>query len=209
MKKLNASIVGGIIILFHLVGVVGYSTPQLRQYFFLLTPFNLLLSGVLLYIYHADKSLKFTITVALVGLVGFMVEVLGIHTGFPFGSYDYLTTLGFKLWGVPIVLAINWVLLIYCTADLALRVVEKGTWPLVLGALLMVGLDFLIEPVAIKYDYWIWLDGSIPVQNYVAWFVISFILHWFFKTRVGKVNNPIAPFIIAAQAIYFGLLNLL
>jgi putative membrane protein len=73
----------------------------------------------------------------------------------------------------------------------------------------MVGLDFLIEPVAIKYDYWAWAEVAVPVQNYIAWFFISLVLHWFFKLQMGKVKNPIAPFIIIAQVIYFGLLNLL
>lgn len=209
MKKLNAPIVGGILIILHLVGIVGYITPQLQEYFFLLTPLNLLLSGVLVYGFHTQKSVKFALTIIIIGLAGFMVEVLGVHTSFPFGSYRYLTTLGFKLWEVPVVLAINWALLIYCTFELANRFTKSSIWTILIAALLMVGLDFLIEPVAIKYYYWVWDQGAVPIQNYLAWFIISILFHLYFKYQLGKVENPIAPYIIIAQALYFGMLNML
>jgi putative membrane protein len=160
-------------------------------------------------VYHDRVNLRFIAASFIIGLAGFLVEVLGIHTGFPFGSYQYLTTLGPKLWGVPLVLAINWVLLIYCTSDLASRFSESKFISVLLAAVFMVGLDFLIEPVAIKYDYWVWSAVEIPIQNYLAWFVISLGFHWFFRIQVKSEGNPIAPFTIIAQVIYFSLLNLL
>ena len=42
-------------------------------------------------------------------------------------------------------------------------------------ALLMVGFDLLLEPAAVKLNYWVWVKDYIPVQNYLAWFGLSFV----------------------------------
>jgi putative membrane protein len=42
------------------------------------------------------------------------------------------------------------------------------------SACLLVLLDILIEPVAI-YNFWSWNETIVPIKNYIAWFIISFI----------------------------------
>lgn len=46
---------------------------------------------------------------AIVGVMTFTVEWIGITTGFPFGAYDYYPTLGFLVAGVPLTIAFAWV----------------------------------------------------------------------------------------------------
>lgn len=46
---------------------------------------------------------------AIVGVLTFTVEWVGITTDFPFGAYDYYPTLGFLVAGVPLTIAFAWV----------------------------------------------------------------------------------------------------
>jgi len=78
---------------------------------------------------------------------------------------------------------------------------------IVSAALMMTLLDFLIEPVAIAYDFWSWEAVSIPIQNYGAWFLISAVLHFVFNKLMPESNNPLAIKILYIQAIFFLILN--
>ena len=70
-------------------------------------------------------------------------------------------------------------------------------------------LDILIEPVAIRLDFWSWTEGIIPLQNYVAWYVISALLFVAFFSFRFKKNNIIAPLLLILQFLFFGLNSLL
>lgn len=210
MKKLNGNIVGGVLIFLHLVGVVGYLTPFLRPLFLFLTPFNLLLSGVLLMYYHERHTLRFWAVSSIIIVFGFLIEVAGVQTGLIFGEYQYLTTLGFKVWDVPPIIGLNWFLLVYTSADLSRRWLSSRIYRIMLGSIVMVILDLLIEPVAVSYQYWEWLGGEgIPIQNYIAWFVIAACMQVLFHWKTSTNKNVIAPYLLVAQLLYFLALNIL
>ena len=40
----------------------------------------------------------------------------------------------------------------------------------------MVCFDLLMEPAAVKLDYWTWLNGHIHLRNYLVWFGLEFHL---------------------------------
>jgi putative membrane protein len=73
----------------------------------------------------------------------------------------------------------------------------------------MIALDFLIEPIAMKLDFWQWKNNAVPLQNYIAWFVSSFILFFIFRTLNGRIENKFAKVILLIQFLFFGILNLL
>jgi uncharacterized membrane protein len=47
---------------------------------------------------------------------GYAVEVLGVHTGVPFGSYAYSSTLGPRLFGAPPLIGLAWTMLAWPAA---------------------------------------------------------------------------------------------
>ena len=76
-----------------------------------------------------------------------------------------------------------------------------------IGAALMVVYDFALEPAAIDMDMWNW-GGPVPMQNYIAWFIISFVLIWFAdKTEMVNRKNKIAAPLFFIQLLFFILLN--
>jgi putative membrane protein len=204
----------GIILLiaFHFFGLLGMNWSWLENTisnlspfssFASLTPFNLLLTcGILLY-FHKDWNRSFIFFTIICFLIGFFVEIAGVHTGIIFGEYSYGVTLGWKIADVPLTIGINWLILVYSTG-IVLSKIQFANWQkALLLALLMTLIDFLIEPVAIRLDFWSWTETIIPVQNYIAWFVVSFLLGYlFFRLEFEKLN-PIAKWVLICQILFF------
>ncbi|NEQ48701.1 MAG: carotenoid biosynthesis protein [Leptolyngbya sp. SIO3F4] len=199
-----------VIVLFvlHAVGVAGL-VSEYRSWFQLLTPANLLISlGILLWA-HRGKNTVFWITAAGIFAAGFLLEVMGVNTGFPFGTYSYGPTLGWKLWDTPLMIGVNWLMLIIACGSAANRVPLPWYIKVLVGAGLMVLLDFMIEPVAIALDFWSWEGDTIPFRNYVSWFVASVILLWaYFRLPFGKTNK-VGGSLYIIQFVFFTALNFL
>jgi len=196
----------------HFFGFLGMWWPPmdelLQQFtpfssFLSLTPLNLLLNLGLLMAFHRTFSTPFWAAATVIFLAGYFVEVAGVATGQIFGEYAYGTVLGFKLLNVPLLIGVNWLILVYATVNLTARYVN-GYWPVgLLAAALMVGLDLMIEPVAIYFDFWQWEGESVPIQNYLAWYLVALPL-CLLMAKVPKVApNPIAPVILLAQSLFF------
>ncbi|MFI5420247.1 MAG: carotenoid biosynthesis protein [Nitrososphaerales archaeon] len=123
--------------------------------------------------------------------IGFLAEVLGTNSGFPFGKYYYTDFLGEKAFGVPVVVPLVWFVIAYVAFSIARSAFGGGikgkvnsnslVFQLaVLSAFGAVAWDFMIDPMFSSYGYWVWtgqflqlpeLDG-IPLTNFVGWFVL-------------------------------------
>jgi len=204
----KANICSLIIIVFHLVGLYGFLNPALHDLFIKLVPSHLLLMLLLLIISGFDGSKNMVLFALSVYTAGFLVEVAGVNTGLIFGSYTYGSTLGIKLWNTPLLIGVNWLLLVYSTG-VFLRGYNLNRWVLAfLGAILLVGTDFLIEPVAVRYNYWSWSGGIIPLQNYIGWFFVSFMMFILFNSFQFRKRNTAANVLFVAQICFFIILNI-
>ncbi len=195
------------IIIIHFFGAIGLSYPPLRPYFQLATPLNLLITSVILFSFHRQWNLQFYIFAVGCFILGFLVEVAGVKTGVIFGEYSYGSTLGFKIWDVPILIGLNWLILIYCTGVWAHHLVNNVLLRSSLGSLMMVVLDFFIEPVAISLDFWAWDGGEIPTHNFLGWLITAFLLQTFFHLSNFQKQNALSKKVIYVQAFFFILLQ--
>ena len=191
----------------HIAGAIGLAIPETRAYFQILTPFNLLATAAIVFHFEAEKSVAYIGLLIISFLGGFGIEVAGVHTGVIFGEYAYGPTLGFKLWEVPLAIGLNWAVLIYCTGLFSDQFKVAKPIRALIGAALMVGLDFLIEPVAIQLDFWNWATESIPLQNYIAWFFVSLVLQAIYQALPFSKNNPLAIKLLYIEVMFFLALN--
>jgi uncharacterized membrane protein len=67
--------------------------------------------------------------------------------------------------------------------------------------------DVAIEPVAITLDYWTWAAGDIPLQNYLAWAAIAFVLSLPLQLLDIKYRSPVLIVYLFAQLFFFAVLN--
>lgn len=199
-----------VLVILYLVGVLGF-TSAYREQFILLTPVNLLTSMMIILYYHQHWSKNFIGVLLFCYFTGFILEYIGVETGLLFGEYSYGRTLGPKLHGTPFAIGLNWAMLVYCTSSLLNKIIEKSHFLIkaFVGASIMVALDFLIEPVAIANDFWTWAGADIPIQNYIAWWVISFVLIAIFVYSFPKTINKVAIALLFIQFSFFGILGLL
>jgi len=122
----------------------------------------------------------FTVRAALTIMIGSgVVETIGTLTGFPFGAYTYLGRMGPQIGPLPLAIPVAWWLVVggfYLTGRRLLPLAPARM--LCLGtALAATAFDYILEPFAWRVrGYWVWHDGAIPLQNYAAWFALSFIL---------------------------------
>ena len=188
---------------FYIVGIVGMIAPATHFFFQKLIPFALLLSAFGLLIYHEKFETKSNIIYGLVFLVAFVVELIGVKTGVIFGSYQYGQSLGIKLMETPLIIGLNWLMLVYITSSIAGKLVQQPFVQITIAALLMVGYDFVIEHVAPCLDMWYWHNDLIPVKNYLAWFILAFIFHVLFRAFKLKTKNSLAIFMFLCQTLFF------
>lgn len=209
MKFSKSIVCSALIIIFHAVGLFGFLNPALTPLFLKLVPFHLLLMLILLIVSHHGKNKEYKLFLLVTYLAGYLIEVIGVSTGYIFGSYQYGETLGIKLAEVPLMIGVNWVILIYSTGiTIKYFKIKNHVVRALIGAFFLVCMDILIEPVAIRFDYWSWADLNIPFQNYVAWFIFSFCMMLFFFARKFRKQNVAAPVLLISQLVFFIVLNL-
>ena len=196
------------IILWYLVGIAGFMIRPLQPLFQKLTPFGMLMSAGLLMFFHEPKTRKSRLVFSGIILFGFVIEVIGVNTQAIFGYYIYENSLGPKLFNTPIIIGINWLILIYCISALAKPILNTWYFPLI-GAAAMVVFDWLMEPVAIATDMWYWAFGNIPLKNYIDWFLISGFIFLMIRILKVEINNRIAGFLFIMQVVFFLALNVL
>ncbi len=159
--------------------------------------------SILVFSFEKNFSLKLLRTFLFIAFVGFIIEVIGVQFGIPFGQYLYGDNLGIKFFDVPLVLGLNWLLLVYVSLNLVsifkLSIFKQS----LLVATLMLLIDSVIEPIASKLGFWYWIDGAAGFYNYLSWFIISFLAVLFFLTRHNIVTNKIAALHYFIYLIFF------
>ncbi|MDX1903828.1 MAG: carotenoid biosynthesis protein [Thermonemataceae bacterium] len=190
----------------HLAGFLGLLIPFTRDFFKILVPFNLLSNFALLIYFHKEKKTIFWVLLVWIMLVGFWVEYIGVETGFIFGNYWYKTTLGYKFLGIPLMIAINWFIVIYSSSAVVAPTSLLKWQKAILASFLAVFLDYWIEPVAIRLDFWDWQGGVVPLQNYLGWFVTALFLQIPFQYSSFEKKNKVASMLYFYELVFFMLL---
>jgi putative membrane protein len=187
----------------HMAGLIGLHLEVSRALFQQLIPFNLILSALILAWFHREWNMGFLLFCFGTFWLGYGMEVAGVHTGKIFGVYRYGESMGIKLAGVPPMIGLQWLVVVYC-AGLVSRQWLGPWWAWVsLGALITTLLDALIEPMAITQNMWTWQGGMPPFQNYVAWFVISWVMLAIMALLKEQFANPLARRYLLIQLVFF------
>ncbi|MBB3698971.1 carotenoid biosynthesis protein [Flammeovirga yaeyamensis] len=187
-----------VLLIFYSVGGVVAFTP-LNQLLLPFTPVLLTASFIVLFSFEENRSQPFYYWLIFTYLVSFFVEWHGTTYGLLFGEYVYLNNLGPKVFDVPLVIPINWIIL--AIAGFNIGSSFKGKLPLLPIALIcsviVVMLDVLIEIVCEPLGFWVWDDGMPPFKNYFTWwFFMSIFIYLKLKYIPNRNNLSIFLFIL-------------
>lgn len=192
----------GFLWLVHIAAVFGISLG-FKDWFAEKTPFNLLLIlGLMLWFYPMYQR-RTVITFGVIFISGLLAELIGVNTGLLFGDYVYGNNLGPKIGGVPLLIGINWAILVLCSAEIAKSFKFPLLFQAIIGATLMVFLDFFIEPVAPILDFWSWSTVDAPLFNFITWFILALLLNLFYISRKIEGNRNITIHIYLTQLVFF------
>lgn len=189
---------------FYMVGLLGFMIPYSKDIFIQLTGLALVLNFIILLWFHEGSFKLDTILVfVFIFLAGYFIEVIGVETGMIFGDYSYGSALGLKLFDTPLMIGVNWLMLSYCFASLLQPLKVHRMTKILLASSGMVLYDFVMEQSAPLLDLWTWKNNVIPLENYMAWFIISFFLQLIFVFSGIRLKNPLAFMILMVQFLFF------
>lgn len=172
------------------------------------------------YLSRGPRALAALVGVSMVG--GFAVEVLGVHTGVPFGEYRYTGGLGPSVFGVPAVVAFAWPMIAWPAALAAHRLCRSFAARVVVGAWALAAWDLFLDPQMVAARHWAWahptphLPGvpSVPLTNYAGWLVVAVLMSAALQVALGRTSGddrwPLAFYVwtwassALALAAFFG-----
>ncbi|MFZ6053464.1 carotenoid biosynthesis protein [Halocola ammonii] len=203
-NQINLKRFASIVVLwaFQVAALIGISLGYF-EWFISKTELNLMIIAVLLAINFPVNSLKRIGFFVAIFMSGFFLEWLGVNYGLFFGDYAYGENLGYKLGGVPLLIGINWAVLIMSCAAIVDRLKVHYLFKSIIGAGLMVLLDFFIELPAPVFDFWEFEGGEAPIDNYVAWYLISFFMILGYQKLKVKGDFIFSCHLYTAQLIFF------
>jgi putative membrane protein len=189
---------------FHAMGILWHALPATFPLMMVLTPYVLLVFGLFIF---ASALLEggrvFLCWAVATYVVTFTLEAIGVAGGNIFGAYYYGDVLGIKLLSVPLVIGFNWTIVVLGIASFISRFVRYRPAVVLLTAVLGVGFDALMEPIAMALGYWHWQGGAVPLQNYLAWFCIGLAAATGYVALRIRVNTIYPGLYVLIQALFF------
>ena len=208
VNKKNISIF--IIWLVHISGLLGMVFYDL-DFFAGYTSINLSLMSIILFANIKLNNKNQIFSLLLIFLIGMLSEFIGVNYGLIFGEYIYGNNLGFKLFGVPILIGLNWVILTVICANIASILIKNNSiiQKIILGTLLMLLMDFVMEPIAPKLDLWKFKNLVVPTSNYIGWLIISILTQTIYNIQFKEKEVKLSFNLYTAIFTFFVSLNLI
>lgn len=205
MKFLSLQNFSRLLIFLFACGIFFHWFPPTKAIVIELTdPFLLLMnSGVLFFILRSGQGKKILLWIIITLVATFMLEYTGIQTGQIFGNYFYGAAMSFKIASVPLVIALNWVVLILGSFSWAERITRKPVLQILTGMVLIVLFDLILEPLAMQMDYWQWENGKVPARNYFAWAAIAGLFLAILKASNISFNGQLVRLYFVVQIVFF------
>ena len=171
---------------------------------------NLLLMSIILFLNLKLESNYHILSILSIFLIGMITESLGVNYGLIFGDYEYGNNLGFKLFGVPYLIGVNWIILTAISANIASFLTKNRSVVLTIitGTLLMLAMDFVMEPIAPKLDMWRFKNLIVPSSNYVGWLFVGLFTQTLYNLYFREKEIIVSTNLYLAFFLFFGCLNL-
>ena len=146
-------------------GVASYLAP-----FLIALPAFLALFGYL----GPERAM---LSLLAISAFAYVIETIGVATGFPYGSFQYGDVLGPRAFGfVPYLLPVTYVPLVIGAFAAAWNP-RRPALSVFGAALLLTLMDGVLDPGAVSLGFWSWAEDGIyygvPLSNYVGWLLSS------------------------------------
>ena len=194
---------GLVLIIFHAVGIGIFlylnEAPSLSY-------LTILGSAVMVLLAEVNKS-KSALVFGTIFVFGYLIELIGVQTGYLFGQYIYQEAMGPLIFRTPLIIGATWYATVAGAANVSSYVKAPVLAQSILAGFLAVLMDMLIEQVAVSYGLWQWVGGEIPLYNYLCWFVFGSIFA-FIYLKLTESKNKVAFHLFWIWIAFFSILTL-
>lgn len=160
--------------------------------------------------------------VALIFVIPFGSEFIGVLTGLPYGTYAYSGLVGPRLLGiVPVFIFIAWINIGYMViATTTFGRGRSSLWLAPVDGLLAAAWDAMVDPLAVRAGYWSWAGSGgfygVPLSNFLGWVLVVTLLSLVARTvwardarapaRTPRTLAWILPTLLLGSSVAFGVL---
>ena len=151
-----------------------------------------------LHAYIALGSARFVKFASIALITTIIVEIIGVKTGIPFGTYEYdPARLGPTVFQVPLLIPLAWFMMLYPSWLVVNHLVKAKIPAVLLSSLLMASWDLYLDPQMVNEGYWTWfISGApsqeIPISNFVGWFITAAIIFTLVSKFVGEPKSDVS-----------------
>ena len=176
--------------------------------FLSLSPFSLLFTFLVVIYSNIEFTYKSLGFVCIIIIVSMISEIIGVNFGLLFGSYYYGDNLGVSIFGVPVVIGLNWVILTISCGNISNYIFSKNKiFSILLGSFLMLLLDIIMEKVSANLDFWYFNDDNL-LFNYLCWFFLGLFNQYIYQNFINKKCIILSINIYISFIIFFTVLNI-
>lgn len=135
----------------------------------------------------------------------FLIELIGLNTGWPFGTYTYDASLGPQLLGIPLVVPFAWAMMAHPLLIVARRMTKTFTF--LYGGFALMAWDLFLDPQMVGDGRWKWeVTGShvpfqpdIPLSNMFGWLLAGIALMGLLNILLPKEQRKYGSSLIATD----------
>jgi putative membrane protein len=119
---------------------------------------------------------------AITIVFAFAIEAAGQATAWPFGKYEYSSTLGPQILKVPFLVPFAWLMMTYPVFLVARKTMHN--WVFIFGGFGLMAWDLFLDPQMVSAKRWTWhfngagvpFERGIPLSNAFGWLFSGMIL---------------------------------
>lgn len=154
-----------------------------------------------LHAFIALGSARFVKFVSIALITTIIIEIIGVKTGIPFGTYEYDSTrLGPSILQVPLLIPFAWFMMLYPAWLVAHDLVKAKVPAVLLSSLLMASWDLYLDPQMVNEGYWTWYSSGvpsqeIPISNFFGWFITAAVIFTLISRFVGAPKSGVSNLI--------------
>jgi putative membrane protein len=131
-------------------------------------------SALLIVFHSGSRNVKTGFVFGFI-LWPFLIEFAGVYTGNILVN-TIRKRAGIKVGNTPLLIGVNWLLMVYLSANLTAKLQWGAIASVVTASLVMVAYDIVLEQVAPALEMWYWRT-LLSRSKLVAWFVCALIFH--------------------------------
>ncbi len=159
--------------------------------------------SIVIILTHKYKK-KFAIWSVVTYLTTMMLEILGTNAVLIFGEYSYGNNLGIKLFGVPLIIGLLWIILILGSVSVVNRLKLQPFY----SGLVLIIFDIPLEIVATRQELWHFV-GGVSLINFLTWGLIGILFSYYLDRIKIKFASKTGSTLFIGQGLIFALIAFL